>query len=123
MPRAVPLVVLLLLAIGIGLGFCVPRPGRTAAAADWPAAIAGRDQGHVYTGITEKPETVNPFTVTGGVAMRYVLGFTHDGLFDTDPATGELRGALAESWQMDPDGLAFTCTLRPGVRFADGSPV
>jgi len=78
-------------------------------------------QGHVYTGITDEPESLNPFTVGGGTARRYVLGFTHDVLIDTDPATGELRGAVAETWQEEPDGGAFTVRLRPGIHFADGS--
>jgi ABC-type transport system substrate-binding protein len=123
MSRAVLLLVLLLLAAGVGIGFCVPGPGSRAAVADVPGEIAGVVQGHVYTGITDRPETLNPFKVTGGAALRYVLGFTHDGLLDTDPVTGDLRGALAQSWLMDPSGLAFTATLRPGVVFADGSPV
>ncbi len=80
-------------------------------------------QGHVYTGVTEEPDDVNPFTANSAVARRYVLAFTHDGLLDLDPASGDLRPALAESWQLDADGSACTFTLREGVRFADGEPL
>src|SRR5262245_18659034 len=81
----------------------------------------GVEQGHVMTYAFEKPTSLNPFCP--GNAAGYVLGFTHDSLLDLDPATGGLRGALASSWQVDPDGGAVTFTLRDGVRFADGAPM
>jgi peptide/nickel transport system substrate-binding protein len=85
-------------------------------------AAGGVEQGHVMTYAFEKPESLNPL-LTNSAARRYVLGFTHDSLLDLDPATGDLRGALASSWQLDPDGSAVTFTLRDGVRFADGAPL
>ena len=78
-------------------------------------------QGHVYCGITEQPEHLNPFTVQGGVARRYVLGFTHDTLLDTDPSTGALRPALATSHRVAADGLSIDFELREGVVFSDGT--
>lgn len=123
MPRAVLLLLLLVLGTGIGLGFLLPGPVARQGSGDWPAEVDGIAQGHVYSGVADVPETFNPFTVNGTTAVRYVIAFTHDALLDTDPVTGGLRGGLAESWQLDADGLAFTCTLRPGVLFADGSKV
>jgi len=35
----------------------------------------------------------------------------------------EVAGDLAERWTVSPDGLAYTFTLREGVRFHDGSPL
>ena len=93
-------------------GAPVPQPGG-------PASTVA--QGHVYCGITEQPEHLNPFTVQGGVARRYVLGFTHDTLLDTDPATGALRPALATSHRIAADGLAIEFELREGVVFSDGT--
>jgi peptide/nickel transport system substrate-binding protein len=86
-------------------------------------AVGGAEQGHVMTYAFEKPASLNPFTASSAFAQRYVLGFTHDSLLDLDPATGDLRGALASSWQLDPDGRAITFTLRDGVCFADRTPV
>ncbi|MCA8974956.1 MAG: hypothetical protein KDC98_09555 [Planctomycetes bacterium] len=83
----------------------------------------GLPQGHFYAGVTSEPDDVNPFTSHGTVARRFVLGLTHEGLVDTDPVTGELRGALAASWQLAADAMSCTFVLRDGVRFSDGTPV
>lgn len=119
-----PLVpILALLAAGIMLGYCVAGRGSRDTPVQPGPPQGGRPQGHVYTIVTEEPEHLNPFTVAGSVARRKVLAFTHDTLLETDPVTGDLRGALAVSWEMDADGLAFTCELRQGVQFSDGSPL
>src|SRR5690349_21711913 len=44
------------------------------------------------------------------------------GLLHDAPGTRKIRGPLATKWTMAPDGLAYTCTLRPAVKFADGTP-
>lgn len=88
-----------------------------------PKTPSPHPQGHVYAGVTEEPGDVNPFTAHSTVAQFMVLAYTHEGLVDTDPRTGQLRGALASAWQAAPDGMSCTFTLRSGVRFSDGSPV
>ncbi len=85
-----------------------------------PASVP---QGHVYTGIADEPDDVGPFTAAGSTARRYVLGFTHEALLDSEPRTGALRGALAESWGSEPDLPGARFRLRAGARFADGSEV
>lgn len=134
--RASLLIVLLLLAVGVGLGVRTwlqagPRDGADGAAAkgrgdapvEAPSPRGGLPpQGHVYTGIAEQPEDVNPFTAHSLIAER-ILSQTHDALLDSDPITGELRPALASQWQLAPDGRSCTFTLRDDVMFADGSPL
>jgi peptide/nickel transport system substrate-binding protein len=45
----------------------------------------------------------------------------YEGLLRYEPDSAELTGQLAESWEVSPDGLTYTFTLRPDVRFADGT--
>lgn len=40
-----------------------------------------------------------------------------------DPATGDYRPWLAESYQISEDHLSYTFTLKQGVTFSDGSPL
>lgn len=83
----------------------------------------GIPQGHVYSGLADEPDAVNPFLAHGTTTRRYVLGFTHEGLLDIDPVTGELRPALASAYEPAADSMSCVFTLRDGVKFSDGSPV
>ncbi|MGW4369018.1 ABC transporter substrate-binding protein [Nocardia takedensis] len=53
----------------------------------------------------------------------YSLRQTVDSLLDQDPATGELVGWLADSWEVGPEARTFTFHLRPGATFSDGVAV
>jgi peptide/nickel transport system substrate-binding protein len=44
-------------------------------------------------------------------------------LVDVETAPGEIKPKLATRWQISRDGLTYTFTLRPGVRFHDGTPM
>jgi peptide/nickel transport system substrate-binding protein len=46
-----------------------------------------------------------------------------DSLTDQDPASGEIRPWLAESWTSNADASSWTFTLREGVTFSDGTPL
>lgn len=95
----------------VGLAALLLAPGPAGA----PAARAA-----VYTGCAESPDDVNPLTAQSPVARRLVLAYTHDALLAVDPATGELRPAAA-AFELAADGASCTFTLRPGLRFSDGS--
>ena len=122
-------VVVLLVVVGVAMTLTFQWLGRpTPDVVDPVVPRASRDdsaipQGHIYTGIAAEPRNLNPFTTTEATVRSYVLGFTHEGLFDYDPQTGDLRGALAESWEESEDGASMTVTVRRDVRFADGSPM
>lgn len=127
MNRWASLAVLLLVA-GLGATLTLQWLGKSSPSVDPAPSYAGRagssvPQGHIYTGIAAEPSNLNPFTTTEAVVRSYVLGFTHEGLFDYDPETGDLRGALAESWEEAGDGRSMTVTLRRDAKFADGSPL
>jgi len=45
-----------------------------------------------------------------------------DPLTRVDPVTGEPKPALAESWEVSPDGLSITYHMRKDVKFQDDTP-
>lgn len=100
----------------------LPKP-TTAGAESLPRDLGGLPQGHVYTGCSEEPDDVNPFTANSNAARRMVLAYTHEALLDLDPRSGALRPALAETYEPAADGRSCLFTLRSGVRFCDGAPV
>lgn len=51
-----------------------------------------------------------------------VFGYIYDGLIAED-GQGEVIPALAESWEISPDGLQIVFTLRPELRWSDGEPL
>lgn len=51
--------------------------------------------------------------VTADASAQTIL----DRLVDFKPGTTEVEPALAERWDISPDGLEYTFYLRPGVKF------
>jgi peptide/nickel transport system substrate-binding protein len=73
----------------------------------WPVTIAP-----AWFDPVDTPAQITPF------GLLYTL---HDAL--VRPLPGDAMGhSLAESWTESPDGLAYTFTLRPGLRFHNGDP-
>jgi len=119
------LVLLTLCALGllaVLAGRCALQPTRIGAAPP-PASPVGLPQGHVYTGIADEPDDVNPFTSHGATVRRYVVGLCYEGLLETDPVDGSLRTALAEHYEVTASPPSCTFTLREGVQFASGATV
>lgn len=55
---------------------------------------------------------------------REVLSNCYEQLLEPDPANPDkLKGVLAESWEVAPDGVTFTFHLRGDAKFASGRPV
>lgn len=52
-----------------------------------------------------------------------VLRHVFENLVDTDPATGGVTPWLATSWKVSDDKKRWTFQLKPGVRFANGTPL
>ena len=47
----------------------------------------------------------------------------YEGLVRYKPNSTVIEGALATKWVISPDGLTYTFTLRPNVKFHDGTPL
>ncbi|NJR65098.1 MAG: ABC transporter substrate-binding protein [Leptolyngbyaceae cyanobacterium CRU_2_3] len=52
-----------------------------------------------------------------------VFNRIYTGLLTEDGVTGELSPGLAESWEVSPDNLRITFTLRDGLKWSDGEPL
>jgi peptide/nickel transport system substrate-binding protein len=83
-------------------------------------AKAGTDGPKLVSSTLSDPKTFNPI-----LSQEYpnVFLFTFEGLTTTDGVTGEVVPALAESWDISPDGKTYTFTLRPGLKWSDGEPL
>jgi peptide/nickel transport system substrate-binding protein len=51
-----------------------------------------------------------------------IMTSAYQGLLHYAPGSTKIEGLLATKWTTSPDGLTYTFTLRPGVKFADGTP-
>ncbi|MEU4312216.1 ABC transporter substrate-binding protein [Nocardia sp. NPDC024068] len=73
--------------------------------------------------ITE-PRSLDPATLSNQWVLNSLLG---NALFGTlminDPKTGELELTMAEGFATHDGGATFELTLRPDLRFSDGSPL
>src|SRR5947199_5603777 len=65
-----------------------------------------------------EPTTFDPALVEDGPTIE-VLMHVFDGLVQWTPQN-KLAPALAERWEVSPDGRTFTFHLRPGVKFQNG---
>jgi peptide/nickel transport system substrate-binding protein len=86
------------------------------------AASAQGRRGNTLT-FAEKtePKTFNPVTALD-VVTRNVMQLIMGDLVHIDRQTLLTYPALAEEWEVSPDGRRYTLRLRRGVRFSDGHP-
>jgi peptide/nickel transport system substrate-binding protein len=69
----------------------------------------------------ELPTSWDPVTSTAGWDV-HVLGLVYASITTLDPA-GDVRPGLASSWTYAPGGKSVTFTLRPNLKFTDGTPL
>ena len=69
----------------------------------------------------ELPTSWDPVTSSAGWDM-HALGLVYASITTLDPA-GNVKPGLATSWTYGPDGKSVTLTLRPGLKFTDGTPL
>jgi len=69
----------------------------------------------------DEPQSLDPAIVTGQLEGRICLAL-FEGL-TTRNAKGDIIPGMAQSWTISPDGLTYTFTLRPGLRWSNGDPL
>ncbi len=78
------------------------------------------DGGTLHEGLVGLPHTVNPILAVTDVD-RDISALVHAGL--TRFRNNQIEPDLASAWEISPDGLIYTFTLKPDLEFQDGSPL
>ena len=77
----------------------------------------------VFTlGLVDTPGALDPANAVDESALL-ITRHLYDGLTAYQPGATLAQPALAESWDVSSDGLAWTFLLRRGVFFSDGAPL
>lgn len=101
----------LFLAVALGLA--------VAAGGALPAGAAPRTD--INIGMQLEPPHLDPTAGAAAAIDEVVYANVFEGL-TRFAADGTVQPALAESWEIAPDGLSWVFTLREGVTFQDGTP-
>ena len=85
------------------------------------SALPALAAGELTYVVNNESATFDPSTSTETFALP-VIGSTFEGLVKFAP-DGAVVPALAESWEISPDGLTYTFHLRDDAKWSDGKPV
>jgi peptide/nickel transport system substrate-binding protein/oligopeptide transport system substrate-binding protein len=83
-------------------------------------ATSDAKAGGTITVAIPAPGSIEPGNVHDA-AGRLVVETMCDPLIQLDPVTGEMKGALADSWQVGDRGKRITIRLRRGLRMSNGA--
>jgi peptide/nickel transport system substrate-binding protein len=78
--------------------------------------------GRYVEGVAGSPSRINPLFAPLNAVDQSLVSLVFAGLTGLDDQ-GRPFPALAESWQVSPDGLVYTFRLRPGLVWQDGEPL
>ncbi|RMI31322.1 ABC transporter substrate-binding protein [Nocardia stercoris] len=102
-------------ALTTALAACGGNTGETTGGTPHPG-------GTLRYGLSQAPTCPDP-AQAGTNQTIYVDRQVVDSLTDQDPASGQPKPWLADSWQIGTDARSFTFHLRDGVTFGDGTPL
>jgi oligopeptide transport system substrate-binding protein len=101
-----------------------PQGSLAAAGDEEPEEDSGPVAGGVMRVGLAEVTSPDPAKASPGSQSQLVLAdLLYDGLTEWDSATGELRPALATSWELSDDLLTWEFELAEGASFSDGEPV
>jgi peptide/nickel transport system substrate-binding protein len=108
-------VLLIIVVAGVGVYVYYPKPG--------PAGPSGPTVADTLTiGTTDRITQLDPakgYDFYTWEVFHNVMG----GLMEYEPGTAKLTYNLADSYRIENDGTVYIFNLRPGLKFADGSPL
>ena len=108
----------------LALAGCKPTAPATPSLYHTPPSVAynATDFGDRLTfALLGTPPNLVPF-LAGDQSAATLAGHVYQSLITYDDHLN-LRPELAEKWHVSPDGLTLTFTLKPNLRFTDGTPL
>ena len=123
-PRIVGIFIALLMALTACAPASTPTP--TPSASGSPGKTAIKRGGTVTLAFSVDPNHLDPHK---GTTAQNFVSLVYDGLTefktgpDVAPGTHIIEPALAERWEISPDGKTYTFFLRKGVKFQDVAPI
>ena len=87
---------------------------------DNKSSSSGGEGGELVFGTSADPVVLDGALVSDGESLR-AIDQMFEGLVTLKPGTTEVVPGLAESWEADAAGTAWTFHLREGVKFHDGT--
>src|SRR3954452_6930906 len=100
----------------------LPLVAAVAAALAFVAGAAAAPGAHIVGGMQLEPPNLDPTAGAAAAIDEVVYANVFEGLTRFAP-DGTILPALAESWDIAPDGLSWEFHLRQGVTFHDGTPM
>ncbi len=92
-------------------------------AQDFPMTPAENKGGNVIRGDSSDIKTVNAILADDSPTLD-ITGLLFDSLVGNDPNTGlPVPSGLADSWELDTDGLTYTFHLNANAKWHDGTPL
>jgi peptide/nickel transport system substrate-binding protein len=88
-------------------------------AAAYPMEAAASTGGKIVFGSPADISTTNPMLASDGTTLN-ILGQVFEPLLGASPIDGRPVPALADSWDVSPDGLTFTFHLNKAAKWSDG---
>ena len=88
-----------------------------------PHQMEGYAEGGTFVEVFEaQPPIITPYRYADVYGLR-IVDQVCESLGTYDPKTMQLRGQLADAWQVDPDGLWLRVRINSRAIFSDGTPV
>jgi len=113
-------------ALAAACAACAASPTDTPGPPATPGLEATPDPNAIVWALSSAPQTLDPSRMGVDEGAAQVAAQVYDRLFDVverPDGTIGLTGDLAESWESDIRGRTYTFTLRPDLRFHDGTPL
>ncbi len=106
------------LAVALVLAGCGGGSGNDASSEDTGTPVSG---GSIVYATDREPTCLDPHNF-GDMPQTYIARQYLDSLVSERP-DGSVVPWLADSWEVSPDGLTYTFTIKQGVKFHDGTPL